>query len=616
MRIRSAHIEGFRAIAKLDVDFDSLTAFVGTGGVGKSTVLNALDWFFAGGNRAERDLHMAAEGEDRAESILVAVTFDDLTPADRDALGRYAPLGADSTTLTRTWDPDSGEKLSGNALVHPPFDEIREMEGGAREKRAAYVTLRNSEGALDYPEPARGWDDTLAVMEQWERENSGETELRATDARHLGGFTGNSKLARRFTYVLVGATAGAPDTLEGRGSPLERLLSVVEELTEEKRREIDDLQDDAHEKVKEVLKNARGGDLLSLSSKLSDRVGGYFPGAAIKLSDNVEPPRPPQISVRALVSDRGGQPLEPELQGHGLQRAIVIALLHELAQAGGPVGGEGAPADPPGLMLAIEEPELYQHPLQARSLAATLEALSEGERNIQVAYTTHSPYFTSPALFQDIRLCRRGGDGTSAKAADPTAIETAITEAGYGGDIANKIRGALTRTLREAIFARGVLLTEGPTDTAILQGIADNQGGLDADGVALADCVNKDSLGIAIAILRELEIPFFAFFDADRVGNNPDEATRNKRILRVCGEPEVEWPDAEVRECSGNFEDKLETDLATIWPQFEEARGRAAAELKVRNEKDPRVYREAARKAGEPPQLLVDVLSRARDLAA
>ena len=79
VRILSAHIKGFRAIADLEVAFDDLTAFVGTGGVGKSTILNALDWFFAGGLLDERDLHIPADGHAPVESVVVAITFGALT---------------------------------------------------------------------------------------------------------------------------------------------------------------------------------------------------------------------------------------------------------------------------------------------------------------------------------------------------------------------------------------------------------------------------------------------------------------------------------------------------------------------------------------------------------
>ena len=190
-----------------------------------------------------------------------------------------------------------------------------------------------------------------------------------------------------------------------------------------------------------------------------------------------------------------------------------------------------------------------------------------------------------------------------------------MAEAGYSGDIAHKVARALAVSLREAIFASAVLLTEGPTDTAVLEGIAEGQGGLDADGVAVADCGSKEKMGVAIAILGQLKIPFFAFFDADAGDERAGEAALNRRILKLCRESEEDWPRREVRECSANFADKLETDLGELWPAFPEACKEASEELKIKDTKDPRVYREAVSRAGEPPVFLTDVLEAARQLA-
>jgi predicted ATP-dependent endonuclease of OLD family len=468
-------------------------------------------------------------------------------------------------------------------------------------------------------EPASNREEAERKMEVFERENPGLCEPRTKDARHLGGFTGTPLLQSRFDYVLVSATAGAPEVLGGgRESVLDRLLSVVEELGVEAKAEIERLKGDAQTQIREVVTQARGGDLLSLSASLSERASEYFPGAAIKLRDEVAPPRPPSISVRALISDRGGHPIDPELQGHGLQRALVIALLHELAEVGTTTnGGEGG--QPRALMLAIEEPELYQHPLQARALAASLDSLAHegGQRSIQVAYSTHSPYFTGPALFSDLRLCRRSGeDSTSCVAADADAIAAAISEAGYETDAAERVERALADSLREAIFARAVLLCEGPTDAPVMEGIADLAGGFDPDGVAVADCSGKSALIIAIAILDQLGIPFLALFDADAGPAKNSEATLNRRILAICGEDPEDWPDRGVRERSANFADRLETDLAEIWTEFDGARREVAHELGVKeSKKDDRVYREAVARAGEPPQFLVDVAEAVRELA-
>lgn len=46
MRISQVRVQGYRCIEDLTIDFDELTALIGTGGVGKSAFLRALEWFF------------------------------------------------------------------------------------------------------------------------------------------------------------------------------------------------------------------------------------------------------------------------------------------------------------------------------------------------------------------------------------------------------------------------------------------------------------------------------------------------------------------------------------------------------------------------------------------
>lgn len=617
MKIAELRITGYRCVEDLTVSFDDLTALVGSGGVGKSTILNALDWFFHGGQLEERDRYHEAKAEKPVDKVVVAVTFDSLTTADREILRSY--VQGRTTTLTRSWSDEEGQKLSGNALVLPDFEQVRQIDG-ARELRKGYVELYEAKGQeLGLPKPARSAEDVKTNMEVWERENPEKCEVQPADARHLGGFTGTPLLASRFDYVMVGATAGAPEALDGgRGSVLERLLSVLEGLDSESQEKIEKLQGDAQGEIEKVVAEARGETLVSVSSELTKRVRDYFPGAAIKLEDEVSPPRPPQISVRALVSDRGGHPIDPELQGHGLQRALVIALLHELAESEASTGGEENDSEAPALLLAIEEPELYQHPLQARALAATLENLAggDGDRAIQVAYSTHSPYFSRPALFSDLRLCRRlANGGTSCVAADAEEITAAIEAVDYGKNAAENVEKALADSLREAIFARAVLLCEGDSDAAVLEGIAETQGGLDNDGVAIAPCGSKAAVIVAIAILRQLDIPFLALFDADAEKQDSRQAKWNRQILELCDEEPTDWPELALRERSANFADKLETDLASLWSEFGEACRRIGDELGVKPEKNARVYREAAAAAGQPPDLLLDVLDAVRKLA-
>ncbi|MFJ9700583.1 AAA family ATPase, partial [Streptomyces fradiae] len=109
-------VENFRCLHKVDITFEDITSFIGPTGVGKSTVLRALDWFFNGEKSvalSTEDLHSSGNGR----RISVEVEFDGLTDFDRETLGRYAPEGAESVSVWRTWE--SGEdKISGKAFAY------------------------------------------------------------------------------------------------------------------------------------------------------------------------------------------------------------------------------------------------------------------------------------------------------------------------------------------------------------------------------------------------------------------------------------------------------------------------------------------------------------------
>src|SRR5205823_3702688 len=124
-----------------------------------------------------------------------------------------------------------------------------------------------------------------------------------------------------------------------------------------------------------------------------------------------------------------------------------------------PPGGDGEveAATAPALFLALEEPELYQHPAQARHFAATLASLASAGR-VQVAYATHSEHFVDPARFDRLRRFRRRAD-----TAWPVGEVTRATLEGVAGrlegvvpaeEVSTRIRLTLRRQLAEAVFAR------------------------------------------------------------------------------------------------------------------------------------------------------------------
>ena len=86
MRLASAHVQGYRCVRDEVIEFGDLTALVGSGGVGKSALLRAIDWCLNELPPDEADLHRDPEGH-AAEAIVVTLTLDRLATADRDVLG-------------------------------------------------------------------------------------------------------------------------------------------------------------------------------------------------------------------------------------------------------------------------------------------------------------------------------------------------------------------------------------------------------------------------------------------------------------------------------------------------------------------------------------------------
>lgn len=63
--------------------------------------------------------------------------------------------------------------------------------------------------------------------------------------------------------------------------------------------------------------------------------------------------------------------------------------------------------------MGIEEPEIFQHPPQARYLAETLLELSQS--NSQIIICTHSPLFIPGDSFDKIRLTCEQGEPSETK---------------------------------------------------------------------------------------------------------------------------------------------------------------------------------------------------------
>ncbi|MCY3637185.1 MAG: ATP-dependent endonuclease [bacterium] len=622
MRIQRIHVQNYRSLRDLEVEFDDVTVLLGTNGVGKSSILYALDWFFNGGDLEDEDFSYDSDGG----TISVEVTFDDLSQRDRDGLEKYGTR--ETATFKRTWDPTAGEKLTGYARAFHPFEQVRAGKT-ATEVRELYKELRQKSPELGLPQD-RSRDQVFHEMEKWEQENPNMLAEATISATHLFGFAGTAKLAGIFGYVLVRAHNDAEgETEDARGTLLAQLIERASSSIELEV-EINELKDNFEEELKQLLGGKYEPILRSVENAVSKSLQQYVSGGDINLDVGTTDIRVPQRKVLLKASD-GDYETDIGRQGQGFQRALLIAVLQVLA-------GIDVEQGESSLLIAIEEPELYQHPTQARHFASVLRTLAEdGNQRVQVAYATHSPYFVDPGAFEGLRRISKaeGSDGvltTKCTQASFEVVRDRLNDAGIDGiPYISKARTTLRRYLNEAIFAKAVLLVEGGSDAGILRGAASRVGGFDSMGVACAPLGGKPELPMAISVLQSLGIPTFAVFDAD--GNhkrhleensgtgksnreNADKARfYNNAILRMCNGQSEDWPNDLLSENVACFEFNLDAYLDGEWPELMQFVHAEKSKTGTKSDKPEGIYEHAAETVGSVPPLIDGIVKAAIALA-
>ncbi len=606
------------------IPFDSVTTFIGPNGAGKSTVLRALDWFFNGkpGYLTEKDCSFGAIDQD----IEVQVTFSNLTEKDREALGKYAPEGVSMFTAWKRRSSDGTEMLSANAKGFPDFNAIKAASAVA-EKKALYANLKTSRPELELPTANTG-----AAIEQamtiWEAAHPDllEDALESLQTNFFG-FNSGGKMSGLFDFVLVTADLRASEeSLDGKSSIIGRILerSVDRAAADE---EIAKIVEESRAQQQKVYEEKFKGQLEAITSQLNEVVASYSPGRSVTVSPAEVELKAPKTTFEVSVLD-GTTETAVDRQGHGFQRTILISALQLLAQS-------GAASTDGVICLAIEEPELFQHPIQAQAFAKVLRALAEdSSKRIQVTYATHSPYFLEARHFDQVRRLTRSSGGTPTVTihfATVDDVKARLHQIVSADVVERQLDGVVSDQLAVALFANRAFLVEGTTETSVFQGIGDkiSLGALEATGISIVPVGGKTSIPLVHTILSAIGIPVYALFDADRgceararaKGKQPNKideevaknAKENRTILKYFGIAEEDFPGATVSATVAIFEDHLESFLIANWPEWLTACNELEATTGVSLVKNQLAYRTATLQAqGTVPDMLTQILRQVR----
>ncbi len=574
MKLSKIRIQNFRCFDDETIPLNDYTCLVGANGSGKSTVLTALRVFFGDSPGVAEEFTRLQKDDfhnrDTSKEICITLTFSDLEPEAEQEFQHYVRQGQLVVSAVASWDGAAnsakverfGERLVMRdfATFFKPYEDNKTK---VPELRVIYNRLRESHSELPPPGAKEAMRTALGDFE------SNHPELcelgRSEDLFY--GFTGGSERLKKFVeWVFVPAVKDAgTEQLEAKKTAFGLLLERTVRSKISFGDKIKELRGDVEKRYADILSENQEA-LKSLSDSLSARLQEWaHPEALLSLLWRNDPSKnitidPPKAEVRA--GERGFQGAPLGHFGHGLQRSFIFALLHELSGC----SDEGNPR----LLLACEEPELYQHPPQAQHLSSVLQRLSKS--NSQVLICTHSPYFVSGRGFEDVRILRQEALDAqpSVRYAKFDDLSGSVAEARQANPIlprgvALKIQQALEPGLREMFFANVLVLVEGQEDLGYISAyltLTNRYDELRRLGCHIVPTTKKSSMVYPLAIARSLQIPTYVIFDADgdRIADDNERRAQhegdNLVLLRLCGIPNPQpFPNV-----------VFQTDCLTMWP--------------------------------------------------
>jgi putative ATP-dependent endonuclease of the OLD family len=536
VKLQSIAIKNFRCFEDATIQLDDYTALIGPNGCGKSAVLSALNVFFGEKTSAIPVPNVlssdAFHHHNHGEPIIVKLTFANLTADEKAALADYVRADKLIVSAEAIYDPASetapvkqyGYRLGVKKFA--PFFELLNDGAKVDELIATYGPL-----ATEFSLTISG-RQTKAAMETALRDYEGAhpelcVELKSEDQFY--GFTrGVHKLKPFVQYIYLPAVKdAAEEELEARVGVLGTLVSRIVRSQLNLEGDLDAIQLDAFSKLQKLF-DGHKANLDKLSRRLTYLAKNLFPAmSAVIMKWNEELGSQVKIDSPLVSVDIDDSTFSGPVSkfGHGIQRSYILALLQLFAETATDAGTAK-------VIFACEEPELYQHPPQARHLAEALLQISK--KHGQVIATTHSPYFISGENFAALRMLKVKNKKVVAKSALYTDVSRIIADAkcekpNPQSAIHAGLIQKLQPPLNEMFFSRFAVLVEGPEDIAYLRTQFDLRSKWSeflSLGGHIVPVGGKEAMVSPAAICEALEHPFFCILDGDKLKFGDDAYTK------------------------------------------------------------------------------------------
>lgn len=418
-------------------------------------------------------------------------------------------------------------------LDFAPYFEAVDNKAKAAELKDIFNALRKKYPEISVASSMAAMQDALR---QYEEANPSLCQEVESGNQFYGWSKGINLLGKYIQWVYLPAVKDPSDEQDEQkntalGSLLQRSIRSEVDFSEP----LEKLRLGATEQYRQLI-DAQNSVLDQIASKIQTQLQSWaHPGARVELNWHFDDQKSVSVAdpfARAKVGE--GEFLgEIVRAGHGLQRSFLVSMLQVLADLD--------ESDRPTLLLGFEEPELYQHPPQAKHLATLLESLSKTDT--QVVATTHSPYFVSSKGYENIRLVTMepgSFESTIHQFTDAQLCEDLASALGDTPQEPSELTASVQQIMQpsqtELFFCKVPVLVEGPEDIVFLSTFmhkVDLWSEFRRLGCHFIPCNGKTNMSRPIAIANGLALKPFVVFDGDcdKASDNEDDQQKNRQWL-------------------------------------------------------------------------------------
>ncbi|MEK8021928.1 MAG: ATP-dependent endonuclease [Candidatus Parabeggiatoa sp.] len=554
MRLNYISVQNFRCIEDCSLNIREFTSFIGQNNSGKSTLLRAIEVFL---NQTKPKPEEWRKGYE-ALPIIIEGHFDDIQEWEKDRPGVASLVNNNQIRLRMKASREKGsittdyEAYVSDEAIDDWADKWKELNPKiqeiAKKLEINGTTWRTKANQERVRQEVRDKHPELIIFgeEHWTSEGISITPAlkqaipQAVIVPAVKDATDETKTTQKTSFGLLLNTIIIP-AIE-KSDEYQNFLSSVETLSSR-----------ISGKKGSLTENGKPLTLVQeVAEEISQRMSSIVETQAIISLD--KPDVNKFLGSNATIALDDGTETPIYLQGHGVQRSLVFALIEYLAKQDAVMERTENKLRQRATVLLFEEPELYMHPHLMRRLRNALEGIAE-RSDWQVIISTHSPFLIDVANDpKSLVIFRRSSPKEAIEMVQLSDDPFKEDNPSHKED-REALRAALNfhPTVNEAFFAQRVVLVEGDTEVAVLchsqhlltlAGINSSS----SDNTSIVSCSGKWTILPIAKLLSQFGIPFRIIHDCDRKGKTDEELKEirpihpyraNERIKQVANGAEI-----------------------------------------------------------------------------